>query len=383
MGCVNKRRLLISFCIIIISIALLSGCKDDQSAIGNGVQKHPRDESKEDEQDSNKNNQIITPISHLSGEFGMIAGWLDDEKIVYLTHSNQSSTLYTYNLFTGKSIKLFQSEVPILSVHISPSGKRILIQSSTSPIEGSIKVIDLEGNNLVAKTIRSSELTVEWNPFNEDLVLVTAFDEQWDFTVSILDIHTKELTKSLLTKQPFAHWLTKDEFVYLDWDINSPTLFAPVVTQKTAGTKVEHHDFSNVFQLLSFQDVLLTVSVDNKNQEEAIYSFVSNRYESLRTFSIPHLTKFSDWLVPYYDFSQRKKQFITFRPLTSGEVDTYNKGFQLVRYQLDTNSEEVLLEDMENKPITLSPNGEYCLFGYQFEKIIDLDTKEITMLYEE
>lgn len=271
---------------------------------------------------------------------------------------------------------MFESDSPIVSVNISPSRERLLIHSSSTSEEGIITVIDKKGKSLATKSIISSEITFVWNPFNDDLVLVSSFNEQWDFQVSVLNIKTNELKDSTLTQQPFASWVTKDELIYLNWDNDDPAFFAPVIKQGISEATGEELEFSNIFQLSSFNDVVLMISVDKDNKEKAVYTFLSNRFKKLTTFTIPQLTKFSDWLVPFYDFSQSKNQFLTFRPLSSGEVDTYKDGFQLVQYHLDSKEENVLLEGMENKPISLSPNGNLCLYGFQLENIIDLQSKK-------
>ncbi len=104
----------------------------------------------------------------------------------------------------------------------------------------------------------------------------------WEFKVYVFNIQTNELKDSKLTQQPFALWLTEDEFVYLDWDKNAPALFAPVVKQNMNEVKRDNMDIADVFQLFSFNDVLLIISVDKSQQEKAVYSFYSNKFKSLK-----------------------------------------------------------------------------------------------------
>lgn len=363
---------------LIISTVLLTGCTKEQNVSGHGSKQNVTDKSNKE----NIKKNIIAPINISNGQFGQVVGWVNNETIVYVNHSQQSSSVFTYNLYSGNSIKVFDSDGPISSVYISSTGERILIHSSTSNVEGKITVIDPKGRKLVSKTIHSSELTIAWNSFNENFVLVTAFNDQWEYTVSILNIEKKELTNTSITKQPFAHWLTKDELVYLDWDLNSPAFFAPVVKQEMEKDRVDQLDIANVFQLYTFHDVLLTVSVDMAHEEEAIYTFQSNRFQPLFSLSMPQLTRFSDWLVPYHAYNTKKGQFITLRPISSGSVESYTEGFQLVSYPTNGEKEKVILEGLENKPLSLSPDGELCLYGYQLETLIALDSGEMVPLVE-
>lgn len=375
----NKKSFLLSLYFLIMTIALLSGCSEENNVSGNGPQQDDKDKSKQ----MNKKAEVIqAPIKNSAGEIGQVVGWLSNDTVVYSVHTQTGSTLYTYYLDSGKSVELFHSQDPIISVYISHSGERLLIHSSSSNAEAVVTVINEQGKQLVTKKINSAELAIEWNAFNENLVLVTAFNDQWDYSVSILDIKNKDITRANITKQPFSHWLTSSELVYLNWDLEHPSLFAPVVKQRIDKAKVEQLDLANVFQLFLFRDVLLTVSIDIGHEEQAIYTFQTNRLKPLFTFTIPHLTKFSDWLVPYHDYNDKEKSFITLRPVSSGSVDTYEEGFELVQYHLNGDKEEVILEGLENKPLICSPDGTYCLYGYQFEKLINLETKEMVSLVE-
>lgn len=360
----------------VISISLLSGCTSEKSSNGDG----PKKEARREEAFSSAS--IQAPLANTDGEIGKIIGWTSDETIVYITHIKQGSRVYTYHLSSGKEQLIYESKLPIISANISPSRNHILLHASSNTTEGAIIIIDQKGSILVEKTIDSTELSFVWNPFDENLVLVTAFNEQWEFTVSVLNIESNKLIESKVTKQPFVNWIDKDEAVYLDWNLNEPTFFAPIVKQKITGSVVETIDLENVFQLFSLGDKLLTLSVDDDNPEKAVYTFLSNDLKQKQTFTIPHLTRFSDWLVPSFDFNKEGNQFFTLCPLEGGASDTYQGGFQLVRYGLNDKDEELLFEGLENKPISVSPNGEFCLYGYQLENLIIFDTNEMVTLLE-
>ncbi len=121
-------------CLIIISMVVLSGCSGEpsikrsskQEETGNGINKSG---------DFKKN---IVPLEVSEQEFGGIQGWLNDQTIVYLTNMGQNSSIYTYDIFSGKTSKLYESDFPIISIHISPSKERLLIHSSPSTYEASI-----------------------------------------------------------------------------------------------------------------------------------------------------------------------------------------------------------------------------------------------------
>jgi hypothetical protein len=194
----------------------------------------------------------------------------------------------------------------------------------------------------------------------------------------LLDIEQRKTTE-LTLPQPFIKWIGNEEVAYLKWDEESPSLFAPLMT-KNLSAEDEKEILTEVLQFATFKNILMTVTVKDVEQLQASYTFYDKDKKVLNSFSIPHLTMFSGWLVPYNDLNVSKGEFITLKPVKSAEADAYREGFELVSYNINSGSSNVILQDLKNEPILLSPSGEVALYGNRFEKIIDLKTKEVREL---
>jgi len=320
-------------------------------------------------------------ISEGQGEFYKAVGWYTNHQIFYVTNLNQTSHLFLYNLLTGKSRLIYKTVNPIINVQISPSKKYLLIHSSPSSNEGLVTIIDSKGTELLKKTFPSYDLGFEWNPYDESQVLVTKFKEDWSFQLCLLDWKNASTTE-LNLPQPFIKWRKKNEIAYLNWDQASPSLVAPLIFRGLENEK-ERIVFPKLIQFAAYPNLLMTVSPKQGDSSFADYSFFDNKQTKLFSFSIPQLSKFSDWLVPFYDYSVEKKKFITFRPHSSGDVDTYTGGFQLISYDLTKGTSEVIQEGLDNVPISVSPAGDIALIGNSFEKIIDINKKKSFDLIKE
>ena len=318
------------------------------------------------------------PIEIPEGEFYKIGGWLTDQEILYITNYEQSSSVYVYHLLTGISELLYKSDAPIVNVQISPSKELILIQSSPSTYEGQVTIVTTDGSEILKKSIPSYELEFEWNQFNESEILISSFNEDWTFQMLLLDIEQNKTTE-LSIPQPFIKWLNQDKVAFLHWDEATPALFAPLMS-KHLGTDNEEAIFDDVLQFSTYRDILMTVTVNDEEKLQAAYTFYKKEKEEVFTFSIPHLTMFSGWLVPFYDFNESKGKFITLKPLKSAEADAYSGGFDLVSYDINKNKSDIILKALKNEPLLLSPLGEAALYGNRFDQIIDLHTKEIYKL---
>jgi hypothetical protein len=372
---VKLKQSKVFFILIMIMVIdlLLGACSNDQA------------HSKPATKDRTKTNTVAKsrddwklPITVPKGEFFKICGWLSERQLVYITNLDQTSTVYMYNLSTGKSDLLYKSEHPIATVQISPSRKYLLIQSSPSTYQSNVTIIDLKGTEILKKSFPSYELACEWNSFDETKLLVSIFNQDWTYKMVLIDLNNaSEADVSL--PQPFIKWIGKEKIAYLNWNKNNPELFAPVI-EKNLSDEKERTIIPSAIYFSAFRDFLLSITVNEHDSSKAAYSFYDNEQKPIYTFSIPQLTNYSDWLVPFYDYSESKKQFYTFRPLASGEADSYSKGFELVVYDLQNKNEKLIMEGMKNEPISLSPSGEACLYGNNLEKMIDLKTKKVYQL---
>ena len=162
---------------------------------------------------SSDNDGIILPLEETDGDFHSAYGWLNDHTFIYVTESNEGAKVFAYDLKTGKSRLLHESEAAIVSLYISPGKKHLLVHSSPSTYKAAVFVLDLEGQEVFSAEIPSMDLAIEWNPHNEDLIAVAAFSETWEFTGHLINLQKKTVT-ALSLPQPFIHWMNDQEVLY-------------------------------------------------------------------------------------------------------------------------------------------------------------------------
>ena len=372
-----KYRKFVFLCILLLFIAtFLFGCESRNKVENHSGIKLNKKIEKDALPQTFSSVGIIAPLSIKQGQFNTVSGWLNNETLLYITNVGLGSHLYTYNIFTGKTELIFESEAPIATALASPSGNRIMIHAASTTYEGEITIIDSTGNEIMKESLEAYDFVFKWNPYNENVLLISLFSENWDFSTVQINIAEKVITDVSL-KEPFAYWIKDDELVYLDWG-ESSTLFAPLMKKAIAKTN-EKKMLDNIYHLETIKDSLMTITVSPENREEAVYSFLTNDFQERSSFSMPHLSRFSGWFIPFFDFDEQN-HFFTFKPLYPTDVDTYSEGFQLISFNIEKEEEEVILEDVKNEPLSCSPNGKYCLNGFYFENLIDLETNQIISL---
>ncbi|WP_210365927.1 hypothetical protein [Bacillus sp. REN3] len=364
--------------IILFSVALaLSGCSGKSPGglhSGSGHSKTLKESPRPSFLSSG-----MMPIVLEEGEFYKAAGWLDDETILYIANTETGSSLYTHHISTGESRLLYKSEHPAITAEISPSKNLILIHSAGAD-EAILDVINTSGQELFSSSIESHELSFEWNSFAEKTILVSAFTEDWDFKTYILDLDQKGLEQISLP-EPFARWVSSDQLVFQDWDEDGMSLEAPLMSYSLKEKKIKQV-FRSIFQFDAIGKNVLTINMLEENPNQANYVLYNKGFNQLGKFDAPLLTSFSGWLVPFYDLMNDGEDFIYFRALHKGEADVYDEGFDLVRFNLDSDEEKVILSNLNNEPLSCAPSAPLCLYGFQFEKLLDIESKQIVELTE-
>ncbi|RHW41068.1 hypothetical protein D1B31_08965 [Neobacillus notoginsengisoli] len=322
------------------------------------------------------------PIQVPEGEFYKVFGWLDDSKLIFVSNLQSGSNLYSYSLEKGESSLILQTDHPIAEVSLNYDRTMILVHTSSSSYEAIVNIYDLKGDIVSGQSFPSTELHAEWNPYKNDTALIVAFQDDWSFRAYQMDTSDKTVEEVLIS-EPFVEWIGENKLAYLDWNDESPSFFAPLAIQEIGGSK-ETVKLDHIYRIESYKDYLLTVQASGTDLEKAVFTFYDKKFNEVNSLELPHLSSFSGWLVPYMDFIEDKQRFTVFEPLKSGEADTYTEGFTLAVYQVGNETgRDVIMEGIDNQPILSSPSGRAYLYGFRFERILNIESKKIFNLIQE
>lgn len=363
-----------------VFILLLASCNDSNhlpktppepsmGVIGNG-QKNPPPEKK----------LPIIPLVLEDGEFNQVHDWMETNKIIYSYTKGSTYYLATFDVYTEATELLYTSENPIVSVIVHPERKKLLVQTAPLTYQASITIMDTNGNILTEQDIASSEVSIEWNPTNDNYLLITAFNEDWSYEVYHLQVQNKQLEKHNHL-QPFYKWFNSDNVLEQKWG-EGIALFAPLWKTNIEDKEQSESFFPSVYYYdWLAQTYLFTITVPESDETTFQYRFYTDENSNpMYQLDMPNLTQFTDWIVPFYTFTEQDEMFYTFVPEHHGIIDTYGGTFALKQYDLEQQIEKTLFDSLENKPISCDGTSNLCLYGYQFEQIIDLEELNITSL---
>lgn len=156
-----------SVCFILLAVLLfsLSACEPSHQ------QQKQASAAKDEKKD-------IIPLSAEKADG--VEGWLNNSTILYTASNPTKTELFAYRIFTGKAKKLYQTDGQIVDVQINAREQMILLQITHSQ-KTAVVLLNAEGETLYEKDYETYELEAAWNQYDPYQMMVTEFNENWDF----------------------------------------------------------------------------------------------------------------------------------------------------------------------------------------------------------
>jgi hypothetical protein len=357
--------------LLIVFLLLLSACQSEK------VTTTPPAENSRDKQASKEIKENIIQ----SETFKENVDWLSDTEVLTVKEKEGTAAFYITDVFDGGSEKIYEISSSYVHSMVSPDKGRILIHSAPATYSALITIIDLNGKEWYKGEIPSYELTYDWNQFDTDKLLITSFAEDWSFEVFTLDLKNPQL-QQVDVDQPFLKWNSAASVLYQDWNSEEISITAPLVSQNILDGKKETVDSSSL-HFERFPGFLLSVHASGDTEGQFMYQFIKENGEVLSQFQMSLLSRYSDWFIPFYDMIEEKDELITFQANEAGSFDTYSGTFSLKKWNVLKGSEDTLFEELPLEPVQCSPQGSYCLYGNQLEKVINMKKPAIIQLVKE
>lgn len=350
--------------LFVVLLFIMSACSE---------QKDPPTVQPDIEDPSDIAEEPAEPTPHVfkadPSNFHFIADWLSDTQILYV---EKIDGLYKVNYFdveTGESGMVFEDESIIIDVLIHPSREYLLVHTSDHANAAVVKMIGMDGTVQHQVEIDSTELAIEWNPENPDKILFTAFHEDWSFDLFAFDGLDDSLTIVELD-DPFPKWAGENKIMSMLFK-DHPLDGGDIQISQLGTGKVEMTGIENVIYFDVYDETIVTVqSIDTH-----AFSYSVRNLDGTVVFgwTLPAVSNYSEWVVPTIEWLDRNRMIVTGAE-KSGQLDEMGTGFNL--YLFDEGNLELLTKELNAGTLKCSPSGRYCLSGYTFDELIDVEAKE-------
>ncbi|WP_270572011.1 hypothetical protein [Bacillus glycinifermentans] len=305
--------------------------------------------------------------------FDAAAGWLDNETILYTaTDPVAGSEVKSYDIFTGTKKTIYKTDERLITAELNRKKDMILIQTAGDGSEFKLTLMNVRGEKLFTKGFNTNELQVDWNEFDPYLLYVTAFTKDWNYHSYLINAK-EQTTEQNIAQAAFVHWTSPDSFDYVKWDNRDREKPAPVYSYDIpAGRQTKLADDAVLSDV--FDNVRLVVTSSGKNGYGTyIFSDVKSSKKRL-SVTLPLFSDETGQSPAEYSYDQKNEWFYTYQPGASTSL------CDLIAISLKTGEQRVIQEGVEMLPITVSPDGQYLLYGYGHDEIISLGSKTIEPL---
>lgn len=350
---------------LIVLAFLLIACESHQL---------PKDQKAEGQKENDaKEEKKILPLTVNEDYFQHVVGWFDDDTILYINNKPNTSEMVLYNFAIGTSTTFFQSESPIIQAVPNEDREMFFIHVSPNNYEAHVIVVNRKGEVLFEWDVSSFDLFVKWNPFNTSEIFVSAFYEDWSYETYFIDVSEKDIQENVVDV-PFIQWADHAKVAYIKWNNEEPELSGPLyLFDLVDGT--ERLIAQNVIGHVHHQSRVIYLQENPLENGNGFYKFLNLRtMQATEQFAVPLVSQYSQWLFPYYELDKKGEHFYTFIPLDIMEEEP---SFQLSKINIETGHQSQVIPELLNEPISLSPGGEYLLYGFRFEKLVKLDEKKV------
>ncbi|WP_413380191.1 hypothetical protein [Alkalihalobacillus sp. 1P02AB] len=314
--------------------------------------------------------------------FYNVIGWLDSRTILTLEESENGSKISHYHLFSSEKAIFYETPHIVYDVHINSNQSIIAIQEFNQEKQTvDLLFLDSSGELLMKLEGFGEQYNVYFHPDNKNEVIVTAFLPDWQHESYYVDIWTNKLLP-ITIEAAYVQWLPDAHLAYIKRGIDDMNVVAPLYRYSIKGNKEEYTNKDLIEYQYFGNSLSLHIAVETIYDENSVYSFYRDS-KHVKDLEIPILSTHSNqWWIPFFDYGKKTNFFYYFKPKYSSDYYSYDQGFELRQFSLETGEDKFLMEWQENVPLQLSPDENFLLIGTQFEQILRLDDLEISVSIE-
>lgn len=360
-----KNRIIKRGIVVFLSIALfLSACRlEDETTT---------------QSDETASEVAINQIPLPKNEFRKVIGWASSEEIIVHAGDTEGDTLYLFNIFTGEFNPFFESDSFILAADVIQQEKQLIIQL-VKDANSSLLLLDFEGKVLQERKIESNGFAdIAVNDQDPDLIFISYYVGENDTAVYHWDLSTNEyVTVESTSLNP--QWYSENLYLFVD---NGEDF--TLETGKLYMGDMRNEDIlllnAEVSDFYLHEDTFISFTSSDSSDQELLLSYQYPFLVDLGFMVVPKVTMNGRIVFPYLTQAERDSAIYGIFATSSVTLDEEQGQFEFAQLNFENGKIEPIVEVPENTPISISEDGQYCLIGWGYEKMIDIENQKIHSL---
>lgn len=358
----KRKTFWLLFILLLGILFIFSGCKQDDNSSG------------KEQKDNKEETKTIKPINAEKNGFIRAVGWLSNDTVLIQKQSAKKTMLIKYHLFTGENDVLFETTDIISEIKISPDRQYFFIYGVSIENKVALTIYNSEsGKKIKSHAMQPLAANFHWNPDSPEKIMVIVYEQNFSYSAYVYDF-LKDNYQAVSLPSALVSWYGNN--LYLANQKSDQSELGNLYLQNIHSESEKDLIAANIFEFATNRNLLLTIE-EGSSDEEVTYNFRSSGFQSISKYEMPREYDKLGTFIPYFDLNFSRKQFVSFEPYESREIGPVQGEYKLVRIDPNTGKKHTILELLDNQPLLSSPDGNYLLYGYQYEKIISLSKKEV------
>ncbi|WP_239254170.1 hypothetical protein [Listeria ilorinensis] len=359
----RKARLLILTTVMMGLVGMLASCTE------------------EDRTKPTKSEQVtITPFQTTDEAFNRVVGWLTDSSVLLQVKRDGQTVFLSYDIYSGKQKTLYETSDMISDVNISADYTYFLVYAASSKDAASIKIFKTATGEKIAER-QTAPVTVNfyWNQDTPEKLMLVAYDQDWQYRTYVWNFLTGQ-DEEIDTLSPFVSWYS-DNLYLMRLHSDEKSELSDLYLEDIRDAQNQSLVIANILQFAVNKNLLVTLE-KSEDEKELVYDFRTVGFQTLFKYTQPREYDEMGTFIPYFDTNFDQDHFLAFEPYESQKLGEIPGQYRLVEVNPKAGTSRTIMELMENQPLESSPNGQLALYGYQFDKVINIETKQLMTLVD-
>ncbi|MCI3029930.1 hypothetical protein QNK01_10200 [Desemzia incerta] len=349
--------------LLLIIVFFLSACHSQE------------DEAAPSEDGETGSNFIFEQIPLDKEEFRKIIGWKSTEEVIVQAGGVEGDSLYSFNILTGDFDLFYEVDSFILASRIVMEEEKVIIQL-VKDANSSLIVVNFKGDVLQELEIQSSGFVdINVNAQNPSLAFISYYEGENNTAVYNWNMTTNEYTEvESASLEP--KWYSENLYLFIDngedFSLETGELYMGDIRSDEI---LLLDSYASDFYL--HEDSFIKFTPSDFNEQEIMLTYQYPFLVDAGFMVVPKVTMNERIIFPYLTQAVRDSAIYGIFAQEAVSLEEEAGKFMFSEIDFENGKLNEIVKVPENAPILISENGKYCLFGWSYEMLIDIENQQL------